>query len=391
MTLPLLQESRHAPHAESHSFRRLRIALVTEYYYPHLGGVCEHVHFFAREARRRGHHVDIITSQIPGATHMPGVIRLGRSQPIFANGSLARITIGVGLRRQMRAVLRRGQYDIVHVHSPLTPVLPVLAIDEAESPVFGTFHTYFDRSFGYSLARGYFQRRLEKLDRAIAVSHSTVNALSRYFDADWTVIPNGVDTRLFHPGAARPAAMCDDKPAILFLGRLDPRNGLGMLLDVFRRIRGRRRDAQLVVVGDGPLRSHYERKAAGHPDVRFAGAAMNERAGFYANSEVYACPTTIASFGITLLESMACATPIVCSDIPGFRDVVADGREAVMVPNRSRELLADALVQLLDDESLRTRLGQIGRQRSLAYDWSHVTTRVLDEYARVLGLAAVAA
>src|SRR5512138_2957914 len=93
--------------------RPLRIALVTEYYYPHLGGVCEHVHFFAREARRRGHHVDIITSNIPGAEPQPHVIRLGRSQPVYANGSQARITIGLGLRKQMRKVLRRGHYDIV--------------------------------------------------------------------------------------------------------------------------------------------------------------------------------------------------------------------------------------------------------------------------------------
>src|SRR6476661_9199902 len=86
--------------------RTLRIALVTEYYYPHLGGVCEHVHFFAREARRRGHHVDIITSNIPGAQEQPHVIRLGHSQPVYANGSQARITIGMGLRRQMRRTLR---------------------------------------------------------------------------------------------------------------------------------------------------------------------------------------------------------------------------------------------------------------------------------------------
>src|SRR5829696_9510489 len=117
--------------------RTLRIAVVTEYYYPHLGGVCEHVHFFAREARRRGHHVDIITSNIPGAEPQANVIRLGRSQPVYANGSQARVTIGLGLRRQMRRVLRRGHYDIVHVHSPLTPILPLLAIEEAEAPVVG--------------------------------------------------------------------------------------------------------------------------------------------------------------------------------------------------------------------------------------------------------------
>src|SRR5258705_13671967 len=99
------------PLLEDHDERTLRIALVTEYYYPHLGGVCEHVHFFAREARRRGHHVDIITSSIPGAEPQPNVIRLGRSQSVCANGSQARVTVGFGLRREMRKVFHRGHND----------------------------------------------------------------------------------------------------------------------------------------------------------------------------------------------------------------------------------------------------------------------------------------
>ena len=127
------------------SERPLRIALVTEYYYPHLGGICEHVHFFAKEARKCGHHIDIITSNLPGARAEHGVIRIGRSQPVYANGSQARITLGLSLRKDMRRVLRSGNYDIVHVHSPLSPVLPILAIEEADCPVIGTFHTYFDR------------------------------------------------------------------------------------------------------------------------------------------------------------------------------------------------------------------------------------------------------
>src|SRR5258706_2497733 len=149
------------PMARHQHARPLRIALVTEYYYPHMGGICEHVHFFAREARRRGHHVDIITSNLSEAEAQPNVIRIGRSQPVYANGSQARITIGIGLRRQMRKVLREGRYDIVHVHSPLTPVLPILAIEEADCPVVGTFHTYFDKSKGYWLLNAYSQKRLE--------------------------------------------------------------------------------------------------------------------------------------------------------------------------------------------------------------------------------------
>jgi phosphatidylinositol alpha-mannosyltransferase len=369
----------------------LRIALVTEYYYPHLGGVCEHVHFFAREARLRGHHVDIVTSHIPGAAPAPGVIRLGRSQPVYANGSQARITVGRGLRAQVRRVLREGRYDIVHVHSPLQPVLPLLAIEEAECPVVGTFHTYFDHSVGYTLLRGYFQRRLDRLAAAIAVSRSTTVALERYFEADWKIVPNGIDTSLFTPDAPRPLAMRADVPVVLFLGRFDPRNGLTSLIDAFRQVRGPRRPAQLVVVGDGPLRDKYRRAAGGDPDITFVGAVLDERPGYYAHSAVYACPTTKASFGITLLESMACETSIVCSDIMGFRDVVADGREALMVPCGDRGAVADALVRVLDDEALRARLGATGRQRALGYDWSHVAARVLDVYASVLGRAAAAA
>src|ERR1051325_7564659 len=139
---PLLKRSRHRhpvlpnlpPLELTKDERSLRIALVTEYYYPHLGGVCEHVHFFAREARRRGHHVDVITSHIPGAQPQPNVIRLGRSQPVYCNGSQARVTVGWNLRRDVRRALREGRYDVVHVHSPLTPILPILAIEQEDCP-----------------------------------------------------------------------------------------------------------------------------------------------------------------------------------------------------------------------------------------------------------------
>ena len=374
--------------------RSLRIALVTEYYYPHLGGVCEHVHFFAREARRRGHHVDVITSHIPGAEEQPNVIRLGRSQPVYCNGSQARITMGWHLRKDLRRALRRGRYDIVHVHSPLTPVLPILAIEEADCPVVGTFHTYFDRSVGYTLGRRFFQKRLDMLSAAIAVSNSTTVALNRYFDADWRIIPNGIDTDVFHPHAPPPPGLSKDVPTILFLGRFDPRNGLTTLIESFQKVKARGtrgRQARLVVVGDGPLREHYYKQANGDKDIVFVGAVLEGRPSYYAHSSVYACPTTKASFGITLLESMACETPVVCSDILGFCDVVVHGREALMHSCGDRDALADQLVQVLDDQGLAIQLGTTGRQNSLEYSWARVTSRVLDVYQNVLGYVAVGA
>ena len=370
---------------------RLRIAQVTEYYYPHLGGICEHVHFLAGEARRRGHDVDIITSNLAGARDTPGVIRVGQSVPVYSNGSLARITVGRSLRRQVREVLARGCYDIVHVHAPLAPTLPLLAVDEASCPVVGTFHTYFDYSVGYALGGRYFQRRMSRLAAAVAVSPTVVEAHARYFAADWTHIPNGVDTHLFAPDAPRPMSVRGDVPSILFLGRFDPRNGLASLIHAFKRIRSARRPAQLIVVGDGPLRSHYRRVAAGDPDITFVGAVLENRPSYYANCSLYACPTTKASFGITLLESMACGTPIVCSDINGFRNVVAHEREAMLVPCGNTRALADTLAHLLDDDASRARLGSVGRQRALAYGWPRVSDMILGLYAQILGAERIAA
>jgi phosphatidylinositol alpha-mannosyltransferase len=141
-----------------------------------------------------------------------------------------------------------------------------------------------------------------------------------------------------------------------------------------------------VVVGDGPLRSHYHRLAAEVPEVTFVGqAADGARPGYYAHSSVYACPATRGSFGITLLESMACGTPPVCSDIPGFAEVVRHEREALRFTAESESGLADALVRLLDDDTLRRRLTAAGRVRVAAYDWTRVSAQILQVYAAVLG------
>lgn len=373
------------PPAATEFAKPLRIALVTEYYYPHLGGICEHVHFFAREARRLGHHVDIITSNMKGAVNEPHVIRIGHSQPVYFNGSQARMTLGWNLKKQLKDAFKRGKYDIVHVHSPLSPWLPVIAIDAADCPVVGTFHTYFDKSNLYGLTQKWLQKRLDHMAAAVAVSHSTTVALNRYFEANWTIVPNGIDLDLFNPHVPPPPGVRKDIPSILFLGRFDPRNGLTTLIDSFKKVKGTNREAQLVVVGDGPLRNHYYRAAAGDPDITFVGAVLGSRPSYYAHSSMYACPTTKASFGITLLESMACETPIVCSDILGFRDVVKHEREALMFPCGDVDALADDLVRLLDDETLRARLGKTGRQHAQEYSWPNVTAAILDVYMGVLG------
>jgi phosphatidyl-myo-inositol alpha-mannosyltransferase len=362
----------------------MKIALVTEYYYPHFGGVCEHVHYLAAELRARGHEADIVTSQIGDAPEEPGLIRLGRSMPVFINGSQARITLGVG-RGTLRKLFRERKYDLIHVHAPLTPTLPLFAVEAAEVPVVGTFHTNFGRSLAYTLLHPVFAHAARRLDAAIAVSPTAAKAMDRYFPLDWRIVPNGVDLRFFHPGVPAPVSMRDDTPHILFLGRLDPRNGLSELIDAFGHVSERMPDVRLIVVGDGPLRSHYQRLAAGNPAIHFEGAVKEGRPAYYANATVYACPTTKASFGITLLEAMACGAPIVCSDIPGFTDVVRDGHDCLMVPASNAHRLADGLLRVLGDRALRLRLAEAALTEVQRYDWPRVTDAILAVYEEALG------
>jgi phosphatidylinositol alpha-mannosyltransferase len=365
-----------------------RIALVSEYYYPHFGGVSEHVHYLARELRTRGHEVDIVTSKIGDQPAEDGVIRLGRSMPLYINGSQARVTLGVG-RRTLQRLFRERRYELIHVHAPLTPSLPIFAVEAAEVPVVGTFHTNFDRSFWYSLLHRRVARVAARLDAAIAVSATAAAAMDRYFPLNWRIVPNGVDLTSFHPGIGAPVSMPEGTPTILFLGRLDPRNGLAELIRAFAIVSEQLPDARLIVVGDGPLRAHYQRAAERNPAIRFEGAIKEARPSFYANATVYACPTTKASFGITLLEAMACGAPIVCSDIPGFRDVIHDGRDCVMVPANNTKLLAEGLMRMLRNRKLRMRLSEDGLATVQRYGWPRVTDAIAGVYEAVLGNSAV--
>ncbi|MEP7384753.1 MAG: glycosyltransferase family 4 protein [Gemmatimonadota bacterium] len=380
----------HLPARVGHA-AGLRIAMVSEYYYPHLGGVTEHVHYLSRELRRLGHHVDIITSTIDPDDRRDDVVRLGRSVPVYGNASMARITVARGLRDRMRGVLRDGRYDLVHVHCPLNPTLPMLAIEAAQVPVVGTVHTWFPASLAYAMGRRYFQRLLDRVDIPVAVSEAAAKAHDRYFRADWRVVPNGIDLDEFHPHLARPAGMSGDAPTILFVGRFDPRNSLGMLFEAFTQVQRSVPDARLVVVGDGPLRRHYRRLASANPGITFTGPLIDERAAHYAAASVYACPTTRASFGITLLEAMATGTPVVCSDLHGFRCVVSHEQEALLTPVGDVQQLARALVRVLTDDALRKRLGSRGLDRARQFSWPIVARQLLELYASAGVSAATAA
>ncbi len=370
-----------------------KIGIVTEYFYPHLGGITEHVYFMSRELLKKGFEVVILTGykgREAGVTLPPSlrVVHLGESVPFFLNDSFAEVTLGGGLGEKVKSVLEKENFDLLHIHSPFLMVLPILFLKYSRTVTVGTFHTYFD-SFGshffFRLFRRTIQKYLDKLHGCIAVAPACVEAMSRYFDAEYEIIPNGVDTEWFAHPSGRIEKYEDGAPNVLFLGRLDPRNGLDTLLDAFPRVLEKKPEARLVVVGDGPMRSMYEKQAKDllGKKIFFEGQINGNRPDYFAASKAFCYPATKASFGITLLEAMAAGTPIVAADNEGFRDVIRDGVNGLLVPQNDPRALAKALVTIIEDPSMAQRLSIEGRRKAEQYSWSHVTDRVLAYYDRV--------
>lgn len=374
----------------------MRIALVAEDYYPQLGGVPEHVHNLALQLIGWGHHVHVITAKMRETNaDAPFVRRVGTSVVIYSNGGVARVTVGWRLQRQLEQLFRAERYDVVHVHGGLAPTFGVvapLAAWRVGIPVVATFHSWFPRSVGLRVFRPIFQRLIDRHAATIAVSTPVIEAMSRYLHADWEIIPNGVNTTFFQPNGRRPIDALRRGPRLLFLGRLEPRNGLNVLLEAMPQILRRFPNAVLTVAGDGPWRGYYERRAralglGGGGRVRFVGRVFQERPLLYAAADLYLCPTTRASFGVTLLESMACGTPMVLADNVGFRSVVREGREAVFLTDQRPAVWADAVVDLVADVERRTAMARAGIDRASEFAWPLVARRELEIYERVTGLS----
>jgi phosphatidylinositol alpha-mannosyltransferase len=366
----------------------MRIALVAEDYYPQLGGVPEHVHNLALELNRRGHAATVITSHMRGARDdAPFVHRVGTSVVIYANGGVSRITVGWRLVERLTQLFRDGRFDVVHVHGGLAPTFGLaapVAARKAGIPVVATFHSWFPRSAGYRALRRPLQHLLDQHAARIAVSEPVVQAMSRYFRGSWEIIPNGVDLSHFRPSGRGPADSPARGPHLLFLARLEPRNGLSTVLNAMPRILRRFPDARLTVAGDGPWRGYYERRARYLGDrVHFLGRVFGDRPVHYGAADLYLCPTTRASFGVTLLEAMACGTPLVVADNVGFRAVVRDGVEAVIVSDGDPVTWADTTIALLENPARREAMSHCGLVTASRFAWPRIADQTLALYQRV--------
>lgn len=371
----------------------MRIGVVTEEHFPSVGGIPEHVHNFAREARRLGHVVKVVTSTASedgdggesGSDVGAGsdVIRVGRGRSLVRRGGLRRVTGGAGASAAVREILARESFDVVHVHAPLSPVLPLLAIHHATGPVVGTFHPGPAPGLLFRLSRGALQRYLDRLDAAIAVSRAALAPVKDRVPADLRLIPNGVEVERFARGR-RLRQYDDGKLNVLWIGRVEPRNGLEVMVEAFHRV-WRQIDVRLLVVGDGPrlarIRARIPREM--EQDVVFAGCVVEDRPDWYATADVVCATAQTPSAGVTLVEAMAAGKPVVASDVDGYRDVVQHGREGEVVSASDAAAWARALVRIAREPARAAAYGERGRLGAQKLAWSSVAREILGVYRSI--------
>jgi phosphatidylinositol alpha-mannosyltransferase len=367
----------------------MKIGLVSAYDFAHPGGVVDHITALARHFRRLGHEVRIIAPWSGDVAPLdPQIYRLGMVVPVPANGSVARITLSPTAARRVKRILRAEQFDVIHIHEPLLPILPLTVLLYSASVNVGTFHSFRRQSnlayfYGKPILKYFFRR----LHGRIAVSQPALEFVSHYFDADYEIIPNGIEFARFGEHVAPVPGLRDGRPIILFVGRYnESRKGFKYLLRALPAVRQAVPTVRLVVVGRGkPERYRRYLAARGIHDVLFTGfVGAEELPRYYASCDVFCAPSTGGeSFGIVLLEAMAAGRALVASRIPGYASVVTDGDEGLLVEPKQPAALAAALVRLLTDRALRERLGARGRRTAAGYDWEQISRRVLRYYKEV--------
>jgi phosphatidylinositol alpha-mannosyltransferase len=371
----------------------MKIALVSPYDFAYPGGVVNHISRLEQQFTRMGHEVKII-APASKAVHTLGdrFIRIGTPRPIPVSGSIARVTVSVRLEHEINKVFDRERFDICHLHEPLMPTLCTTTLRLKWTPTVGTFHASGGKPWYIMFSpvvKWYLDRWFRKLDGRIVVSPAALGYVNAYFPAEYTLIPNGVDTEHFNSHVLPRDEFRDGKLNILFVGRFEKRKGFDYLLRAYRYAKQEVPNCRLIAVGPGVrLRNKYEKQIRKHgiKDVIFTGyVTYSDLPRYYQTADITCFPATgWESFGIVLLEAMAVGKPIIASAIDGYTAVLTDGAEGLAVPPRNAEKLAEALIKLMKDEPLRRQMGARGKPKAMQYDWTLIARRVLDFYTQTL-------
>ncbi|MBA2361990.1 MAG: glycosyltransferase family 4 protein [Chloroflexia bacterium] len=365
----------------------MRIALVSAYDFATHGGVKQHIEHLSREYRRIGHEVDVIAplSGMTGDIEIDGFHGVGGVVPLHVNGSVARLSFSLNLRSRIKNLLARKDFDIIHCHEPLMPVLPLVVLNYSRSVNIGTFHAYSETSFQYFYWRPVLQRFFTRLDGLVAVSEPAREYASQYFEGEYRIIPNGVDISAFTTPALPIPELMDGRTNILFLGRFEEeRKGFKYLLKALPWLKQAYPDVRLVVLGHGdPAKFRGRvRKYGISRNVHYVGAVSDaDRVRYMRSCQFLVAPSIQGeSQGLVLLEAMAAGLPVIAGNIPGYASILTSEREGLLVAPESEHALAIAMVHLLADGEKRARMGFNGASKAQEHSWPKVATSLLELY-----------
>ena len=395
----------------------VRVAVISPYSLNYAGGVGQHAEALVRALRARGHDALLLAPVDPDdrwarflhrgarplARELPEwVVPLGRTVALPANGALSNLCLTANGVARLSWWLRHGEFDVVHVHEPNAPAVSWFAVEHARAPLVATFHAYStSRPANWFAANVAGCRRLyRKITRRIAVSEAAAWTARRFYGGRYELIPNGVDLAA---GRAARASVTAERAAggssggrghleVLFLGRADERKGLPVLLRAFEALRRAGVAARLVVAG--PDREEVEVLSIDDDGIVALGR-VDERTKWrlLASADLLAAPALGGeSFGMVLTEAFAAGTPVVASDIPGYRDVVTGGARAegagappgILVPPGDALALAATLRELAHDRQRLAALASAAERAAERYDWQRVAQEVESVYEQAI-------
>jgi phosphatidylinositol alpha-mannosyltransferase len=365
----------------------VRIALVCPYAWDAPGGVQVHVRQLAGVLESRGHEVLVLAPARAASAVPPPVRVVGRAVAVPYGGTVAPICFSRRSFRRIRRLLDVFEPGVVHAHEPLAPSTSMLATFAAACPVVATFHAFAERSRLMELAAPVLRTVHRRLSASVAVSEAAAAFVGRVVPGEVEIVPNGVDVDRF----ARPDPGVPELPPgrrVLWVHRLDPQKGFPVAVRAFGRLAAELADVSLVVAGDGRDRDAVELLPRADRDrVVMLGSVAHDRLPSYLSGAdaFVAAATGQESFGISLVEAMAAGVPVVATDIDGYREVVRDGEDGLLVPPGDPNALALALRRVLEDPELAAALRRAGRERARTYSWDAVAPRLEAVYARAAG------
>ena len=359
----------------------MRVAILCPYSLSVPGGVQGQVLGLARSLRGIGVATRVI-GPTDGPPPEPGVVTVGPSVRMDANGSVAPMNVGPVASERTLEAIRTFEPDVLHLHEPFVPGPTAAALVGSTLPKVGTFHAASEGDHAtYRRLRKVAQRAARELTIRTAVSADARALAEQYLGGSYVVLPNGVDVARFREAEPAPS----DRPAVLFVGRHEPRKGLDLLLDAWDDLD---RDAVLWVVGDGPETPAL--RALGVDRVEWLGRVTDaELARRLRGATVFCAPALgQESFGVVLLEAMAAGAAVVASAIPGYGNVATDGVDALMPPPGDVGALRDALRRVLDDDALRGGLVRAGREHAAAFSLDRLAERFVGVYETAIAVHA---